>query len=117
VSSRGQLLALKCRKCGVKMSGPCIEPVCKPCGGVDSVVIQLIKKPPKPEPRFHKGDTVRANDEPFSPYVVTEVIQEWVGGEWREYISFKSKAERGAGNADLFYRSKAAQVSRKAGGP
>lgn len=41
MSRNGRLLALKCQKCGVKMSGPCIIPVCKPCGGVDYVIIQV----------------------------------------------------------------------------
>ena len=41
MSKDGRLLALKCRKCGAKMSGPCIEPLCKPCGGVDFIVLKV----------------------------------------------------------------------------
>jgi uncharacterized OB-fold protein len=39
ISRDGRLLALKCRKCGVRMSGPCIAPICEPCGGVDRITI------------------------------------------------------------------------------
>lgn len=42
MNRKGQLVALKCRKCGAKMSGLCIEPLCKPCGGVDQIVIRLV---------------------------------------------------------------------------
>ena len=41
MSRDGRLLALKCRACGVKMSGPCIEPICKKCGGVDHIVLRV----------------------------------------------------------------------------
>ena len=41
MSRDGRLLALKCEKCGRKMSGPCIVPVCKPCGGVDYIIIHV----------------------------------------------------------------------------
>ncbi len=48
MSRDGRLLALKCSKCGAKMSGPCIVPVCKPCGGVDHIVIQVPRSTPAP---------------------------------------------------------------------
>jgi hypothetical protein len=41
MSRDGRLLALKCRKCNAKMSGPCIEPLCKTCGGVDFIVLRM----------------------------------------------------------------------------
>ncbi len=45
MSRRGLLLALKCRGCGVKMSGPCMVPRCKPCGGFDSLLlVQFIQR-------------------------------------------------------------------------
>jgi len=40
MNRRGQLIAIKCEKCGAKMHGPCIIPVCKPCGGVDVILIR-----------------------------------------------------------------------------
>lgn len=45
MNRKGQLVALKCRKCGAKMRGPCIAPICKPCGGVDYIVL---RRPPQP---------------------------------------------------------------------
>lgn len=42
MNRKGQLVALKCRKCGAKMKGLCIEPLCKPCGGVDRIVIRRV---------------------------------------------------------------------------
>jgi hypothetical protein len=52
MNRKGQLVALKCRGCGAKMRGPCIEPLCKPCGGVDHIVIQVPRKrPPQDRPK------------------------------------------------------------------
>lgn len=44
MSRDGRLLALKCEKCGAKMRGPCILPICKPCGGTDTLVIPTPKR-------------------------------------------------------------------------
>lgn len=75
-------------------------------------VVKLVPKARKPwkppTTRFQIGDVVRSHpDYPAGPFsaehgTVDDVIQEWVHGEWREYITFKTKSSVGAGNADLF---------------
>lgn len=50
MSCDGRLLALKCRSCGSKMRGACIAPLCKPCGGVDSIVIKRTPRPNEVSP-------------------------------------------------------------------
>ena len=57
-----------------------------------------------PTTKFAVGDRARVFDEALGPiYTVDEVVQEWIGGEWREHISFyAADGVVGAGNADLF---------------
>ena len=70
-----------------------------------------MKKPPKPPTKFAPGDVaVDLNPFPGEPYrllTVEQVVQDWVGGEWREYIKYRN----GAGNADLFRKVKSADPS------
>lgn len=39
MNKKGQLVAIKCMKCGAKMRGLCLVPICKPCGGADEISI------------------------------------------------------------------------------
>ena len=68
--------------------------------GQDMKVVRLLPK--RPPTRFKAGDLARERDgwpgELPRIEAVKRVAQEWVGGEWREYLQFQS----GAGNADLF---------------